>query len=618
MKIKNKLILFTSSILPIVAFTSLSSTNQLKEVSDNSLLQTSKNANYDEKWVSSIKESSESDNIKLFFNREASLAYQQAVLVAEYMLLDNLKNGSNSKDDILFFYNYDTYANNKWGAKEWENNWNQKLVEGGVKSSFKFVNNTNKLDSNFNTDYSQYPTTPLISDILNHYNKISQDYKFDLWIVDGGLKDLWNKNTDIETNYKFIKHINKIYVITDGNYQTYTFMGDVLNTYNQQYYQQLTVDQVETKFNQYRTDPDKTYIDDFKNYTLYDFIHDPNIFTFFHTEKYTDSPYYQKKLVNKAQLYNSYPMNYNYYGFVKENIAANYQQQFIDDYEKFFLIYGKNSLLDFIDINKNSYDPKKKNVIWLGDSLITDKTHVYPERQKEMQGMMKAWLKMFPKEEYNLIAKHHPRYSQTQQVELTRWTINSNDDSFISYFSNVPWEIFLSWNYKMEETNQSYTGFFNKKDETTFFGYQYTTTTIQTTAFFLKNVYDYTNEDLSKTLDSYNFPITETFDVVNRQSSFYQSREAFIEGNKEKIANIYDPFVESNTYPDYKTNQVTSSVFLKNNGISLDDNNNDLTLIITLSVLVPVVIISIGLLTYFLIKKKNSKKYRRLVIKKKR
>lgn len=106
-----------------------------------------------------------------------------------------------------------------------------------------------------------------------------------------------------------------------------------------------------------------------------------------------------------------------------------------------------------------------------------------------MQEIMQAWLKMFPENEYNIILNPHPRYTLDQSIELTKWLIQSDDDSRIIYAKYSPWEMFLSWNYRMQQANNSYTGIFSQNMQNSvdavFIGYQFTSTTIQTTVFLL-------------------------------------------------------------------------------------------------------------------------------------
>lgn len=547
------------------------------------------------------------------------------------MILDNQKS-TNQKDDILFFYDDRIYEGKEGKSKKWNiYDWENEYANKNQGWNFKVINNLNKLDSKYNAEniYNTFPNTTNLNDLISYYDEKfkdqNKDYKFDLWMSEISLVELWEHNL-VETNYNFIKHVNKIYLLTDGNYQTYSFVNDAVNRYNQDGYKQLTEQEVEDKFNAYRNDQTNAQLNDFKNYVLFDFIHDANIFTFFHIQPYTTSPYYANKLVNKnIKLYDTYYTSYNYYDFASNSLNPSWssdevKNKFISDYESFFRVNDKKSLVDFIDINKNAYDPKKKNIIWLGDSLVLNDSFIYPEKSKEVQSIMQSWLKLFPSNEYNFIAKHHPAYdSEEKQKWLTHWALNSNDDSRISYFSTVPWELLLTWNYKMQKTDKTYNGLFKEKNDTNFVGFQFTTTTIQSTAFFLVDNYGYTTNDLSTTLNSYYFPIPETFDVVTRTNSYAIDPKEQVEINKSKIAKIYDPFVEMKAYPDYKQNQVLGTDFIKQNydaNYSINPitptNDDSLTTIILLSVLVPIAVIGIIVATYFLVKHNRKKKFNQI------
>ena len=598
---------------------------------NNSYIKTNKQdttTKYDEMWTKSIKESSENESIKLFFTRDASLAYQQSVLVAEYMILDNLntsnaQNNSSKDDDILFFYNYTLYEQNKWNTKNWEDKYVNNSDRGG--SNFKIIDNTSKLDSSYNSNYMQYPDTNIVSDLLSYYQTQKKDnnFTFDIWIVDGALEDFWKNNSD---NYDFIKHINKIYILTDGNYQTYYFINNAKARWQSENYTQLTEEEIEAKFKSYKADTNDDQKNDFEKYTLYDFINDGNIFTFFHTHSYTESPYYA---IPNITLYKTYEINYNYYDFVQNNVQESDQNTFIQDYENFFLISEEKSLTDFFVRNGSSYDPKKKNVIWFGDSLVTDVSQIYPQKTDELQSIMQSWLKMFPSSEYNFILKPHPRYTIDQQVQLTKWLIKSDDDSNIIYFSTTPWEMVLSWNYKMQKANSStYKGMFSedmaKSSDNVFLWYQFTNTTIQTTAFFLADSYNYTIDDIEKTLNSYYFPLPETFDVVARTTSFSIEPKEQLEINKQKIKDIYQPFVEINAYPDYTKDQISATDFIRQNynsqysiNLNLKNKSSDglsTENIIIISVVVPIVVIALIATGAFVAKHQKYKKFKRIKI----
>ncbi|MDE5841442.1 MAG: hypothetical protein K2H11_00490 [Malacoplasma sp.] len=612
MKFK-KLLYIPLCSLPFLSLISLS-TQQANYSKIASKIQADNESKNTSKWNESFKESASNNNPKLIFSRDASLAYQQVVLLSEYLLLQN-QNG-NSNADVLLFYYWLYYENNVsnpessdfWSVKQFEDKWNQ--ISQGKDWFFKLVNNSNKLDDKTNFQYFNFPNEAFMDVILSYYP--DPNVQFDVWILDYSLTDIWQQNN----TYDLLKRTNKFYVLTDGNYQTSVFVNNALKRYKEPGYVQLSQQEIENKFANYKKDTNDSLKTDFQNYQLYDFINDEKMFTFFHTKEYTNSPYY--KLENNVSLYKTYDINYNYYDLAYSLFDnEDTSKTFMEDYEKFFNIYNVTNLENFILRNFDSYDPNKKNVIWLGDSLVLNEYNIYPERQKEVRNTFQSWLKLFPYDEYNWFVKHHTRYTEAQSIWLTEWIINSNDDSNIIYFKKVPWEIFISWDYKNKKVNSEYTSFFtdvSQKDVIYpyFVGFQYTTTVIQSTAFFLEDSYGYDNEIINQCFNPFYWPIPEYFDVVARQNLPLDYPNVQVEINKEKIAEIYDPYVENGFYPSYKNEQVTSTQFIKE--VYNQKYENDLVMpeamakIIAISVclvMIPLIIFFVGLI--YLKRKFNDK-----------
>ncbi|MDE7075272.1 MAG: hypothetical protein K2O21_01385, partial [Malacoplasma sp.] len=582
--------------LPFLSLISLSTqqTNHSKVISNQ--IQANSESKNTSMWEQSFKESASNNNPKLILSRDASLAYQQVILLSEYLLLQN-ENGK-SKADVLLFYYWLYYENNVnnpqssdyWSVKQFEDKWDS--ISQGKDWTFKLVNNSSKLNSSTDYNYFNFPDEDFMNVILSYYSDPS--IQFDVWILDYSLADIWQQ----DNTYDLLKRTNKFYVLTDGNYQTSTFVNNALKRYQEPDYKQLSQQEIESKFASYKKDTNDSLKSDFQSYSLYDFINDEKMFTFFHTKEYTNSSYYLDKLDNSnIELYKTYDINYNYYDlayslFDEEEISKT----FMDDYEKFFNIYNVSNLENFIFRNFESYDPNKKNIIWLGDSLVLNQSNIYPEREKEVRNTFQSWLKLFPYDEYNWFVKHHTRYTEDQSIWLTDWIIDSDDDSNIIYFKKVPWEIFISWDYKNKKVNSSYNSFFSNISEQNnnyprFIGYQYTTTVIQSTAFFLEDSYGYTNEIINDCFNPFYWPIPEYFDVVSRQNQPIEYPDVQVEINKNKIAEIYDPYVDNGAYPSYKNEQVTSSKFIQE--VYNPNYENNLVMPLAMSVVVG---ISIGLI----------------------
>lgn len=554
MKISKKMLMLplitTSLAIPTTLVVSCS-TNPNEETTEST------------KWIDSIKESSDNQYTKLFFNRHAALAYQQELLVADYMYYAKERTGN---DDLLWFFNYD-------GLQIWNN---QHLVDtwtsnDGNDYTFKLVSNASDIDSSFDKtiNYYQYPSTSIMENLLKKYDQSTD--KFDLWIVDAGLNDMWNfaKKEKSEAFYNFFKKINKIYVVTDGNLQTYSFVKWVQNKIQTTGYKQLSQNEIDDKFNSYRNDETNSKIDDFYNYDLYDFIHYQNMFTVFHTQEYTNSSYYQ--LNDGIELYKTYAIDYNYYKMGKTLLGDDNEKlsKFVNDYEVFFKLTDFKTINDFFWANVDSYDPKKNNLIWMGDSLIINDKNVYIEKTLEMRNVLKSYMDKFS--DYNFIAKFHPVYQEPHQVEYVEWLLGKEEAKKWVHYKQIPWELFLSWDYKQSQLDQNYQPFFSQnsndgeKSKTKIVGFQYTTTSIQTTAFFLSNTYNMSIDNINKTVDSADFPIPETFDVVTRTTSYSVDPVEQLEINKGKIKDIYEPFVLNNTFPHYEKYQVSATKYINDN-----------------------------------------------------
>lgn len=571
-----------------------------------------------DKWVQSIKESSDNPNtVKLFFNRHAALAYQTEMLVLGYMY--NAKNRTNN-DDLLWFFNdanLNDY-NNQYLVDNYEkNNTNDEYT-------FKLVNDASKLDSNYDSSikYAQYPDDKMIGYLLQKYSNTNT--MFDLWIVDASLSDMWNLNANINSKnfYNFFKRINKVYVLSDGNLQTNSFVYWVLDRINRTGYKQFNDANIKNGLDKIKADVNDVLLEKFYTYSIWDMIHYKEMFTVFHTQEYTNSSYY--KLNNGVKLYDTYPINYNYYQ-MGEMLFPNDKDElnkFNSDYEQFFNLTNLNNLNNFFWKNFENYDPNKKNLIWMGDSLVNNEKYWFKEKETEMKYILKSYMNKFPKSEYNYIVKFHPFYDEKKQTSYMNWLLG--DDSLWIHFKQVPWELFLSWDYKKQMTDENYIPFFSSTSndnvaKSKLIGFQYTTTVVQTTAFFLESVYNLPLDKVEKTVDSSDFCIPVTFDCVKRDEMFNVNINETIEKNKMSFSKIYDPFVLNNTYPSYSKKLVTATEYINKNydpsynplevlSKPTNNDNNDLTpLWISIGIILPLLAVSTVVTIVVLKKRKNNK-----------
>ena len=516
------------------------------------------------KWYETIEESADSENIQLFFNRNATMVFQQSMIATNYILLKN----PNAK--VVWLVNDSLIENNKWDFQYLL----KKYLNINNQTNFMIFSKLSDLNSTVSDDekYSDVPTEKMLGSLNDFFNTDSKN-QFDIWIPDFSLIDVWkNSNQQLRPSnfYKLIQNTNKVNVLTDGNYQTLTFVNDVLKRLNTNANRQFSQNEMEQKFNLYKNDWNLNMYSDFKKYDLFDWVHYEKMFTVFHTKSYTDSPYY--KYPDDKVLYKTHDIDYDYLSaantFFPLSDSSNSLKnaEFIKDYETFFKIQNFNSINDFVWKNIENYDPKKKNVIWMGDSLIREEQYKYPEKQYEINKIVEGYLVQFPPTEYNYFIKHHPSYDYEKQLEVTKYMFGDLIEPI--YMKEFPWELFLAWDHKQTLMNTSYQSFFVDEDDqlkSKLIGLQYTTTTIQTTAFYFENTYDYPAEDLNDFVGIKNFPIPMTFDIVNRQIMYELKPNKQYRTNAEKIKKIYDPFIELNVFPNLNEMTSTKDFFHKLN-----------------------------------------------------
>ncbi len=485
---------------------------------------------------------------------------------------------------------------------------------------------SNEPTGNKDDDYIFGPTSYQIDNFLKHYtDKHGKNVKFDLWVSDIVLEWLWREGiapTEPSSFYKLFKHINKINVVTDGNWQTLNLARLMIERLNQSNYTQLTDTEIENQFKLFQTDVDNSHYNTFKSHTLFDYIQYEKMFTIFHTKSYTNSPYY--KYPEGMKMYFAHTIDYDYVSMANKffpNDKTKYDQ-FVLDFETFFKMQNNKSISDFVWKNIEKYDPKKKNIIWMGDSLISEDRYKYKEKEDEINKIVEIYTKEFPQSEYNYFIKHHPSLTREYQQNLTKYMFKDYVDPI--YMDVFPWELFLSWDHKMQSnaksTNVEYQPFFsstsnnNENPQTKLVGIQYTTTTIQTTAFYLSTTYGMSIDNINKSVGVGDWPIPMTFDIVERTTQPPIDLNQQLQINISKIKNIYDPFVELNAFPNLDSNMISTDEYVKKygniNNDSTNSNNSSQTsnTHIIIIVVITLVVVSIAIATAIIILKKKKAK----------
>ena len=526
----------------------------------------------DSKWIESIKETQSNNTIKLIFTRNASLVYQQSTLVVNYLLEENNYSNKEMKNEIALFIDNDVHQDHdKFNFTNYT-----KLSNDYENTQFLLISNQNHFPNvTTNEEYRVFPSTSMLNTIFDFYKKkYGNNVMFDIWIPDLSLISVWGKYNSSKEWFNILQHTNHIYLTSDGNAQTFKFVESYISWLNRQDKNTEILNyRTLTKLNNiYDKSDNNPAFKAYSNSVLWDFLR-TNLFTIFHITRYIDSPYYKTSL---EKMYPAYTFNYDYFDLSNKLFDKNStdkRNKFINNYEVFFKVENA-TINEFIYKGYENYDPNKKNIIWMGDSLIREASHVNEKRTEEIQKTFLGIAKNYPVEEYNYFFKHHPYYTAKQQEEMTNFITKKSENIKPIYLDNFPWEMFLSWDRKEQsKSKQGYTPFFsstsNNDDipQTQLIGIQYTSTTILSTYLFLKQNYNLTEEQAYKSINYNNFPVPGTFDIIYRGLPSINLYEEQIEINKERTKNVYNPFLEIGYIKNFYQDQLTTKEFLRINNI---------------------------------------------------
>ncbi len=595
-----------------LSFVTLHLNNKIENVIENKVLSQEDSDNKFDQWINSIKSSSLNNNIQLFITRDVSLIYQQALIATNYMLINNKINGNQNVNKYYWLVNEKDYDTNKWNFNYYRDNYN----------NLKIITNTYDLNHAINHPYDNWLDSTMIFELINYFKMIfNGTFKIDLWISDINIEELWNGSNDNSNSlafYEMLKYTDKINVISDGNYQTKYFALNFVDRINSLKNQLSKID-ANKKINDYKNDINNSLYNEFKSTSIYDFLLDNSYINIFNIASYYNSPYY--KLISGYNFYQVYEYQYDYYSMANllfdKNNEAEYFNDFVSLYERFFNWSNINSFEDLILENKDLYDRNKKNVIYIGDSLITDESEFYPQRKEELNKITEAMLKKYNPKEYNWIFKNHPRYTLEVQKYLNSFMFNNNFKPI--YLKNFPWEMFLSWDNKKQKEDSNYQPFFgnsvnlSENTKTILTGLQYSSTVIETTWFFLKNVYNLDDFSAYNSINANNFPIAATFDIIRPTKIYnFNPNQNYLK-NYQGIVDIHEPFYQLHNFYDYKNDLMDSKTYINNQGIdySYPTKSNPTILfaivgtIVFIGIIIIVVVIFIKI--YVNKKKKNTK-----------
>ncbi|MDE7099818.1 MAG: hypothetical protein K2N99_01175, partial [Malacoplasma sp.] len=653
-----KKLFLSSSVLAACSICSLASLNNnnnnnsnltynyITKNADSSSTTTTIDFNSDQKWIDDIKEAATATkndgNIQIFFTRNASLLYQQS-LVSLLYLLDNTSTSSSDTTDtdnsgneikqIAYFVDDAVYqAKNRFNFDTIKNN--EKTL---------FVSKTSDIPTNSDetqtpTDdipYSTVPTSNQIDLTYNYYKSaLESGKKIDIWAADLTVNSLFSGSDAKNGFVKLLPYINKIYILSDGNAQTANFIDAYVKRRKEHYISDEEAKNIWSQL-QDTNKSEEERLDILSNSTLYDFLRLEEYMNIFHILEYTQSPYWN---LSADEIYRAYAFNIDYYKMsnsLYEESQETEKQNYLTNYEKFFLLSDTN-LQSFVESGFDNYDPNKKNIVWMGDNLWTennDYTRISTNNNmiKEVQNFFLILTKKYPANEYNYFFKHHPAFSLDVQIEFTSLITGLTDINPIT-FGGFGWELFLAWDgYHQVNNTDNYVPFFSKSSnknesgnqdfvpQTQLVGTLYTSSTILTTYSYIRTTYNLTDSEAYLSVDQANFPIVGTYGIWGKGIKSNGSYSQTVARNKEFIDKIYLPYVEMNNKVDgveilkdyYNTQEDTKKLFITNGlespGVTFDDEvDNTWMLIIFPTFAIVFIAISVAIV-YSLVRNKKNK-----------
>lgn len=332
--------------------------------------------------------------------------------------------------------------------------------------------------------------------------------------------------------------------------------------------------------------------------------------------------YDSRYIVNLNNLYNitSYDLNFfNYNGLFRDSTIAN---EFTNIQSNMFS-NNIHNLSDIFVSGYSKYDPNKKNAIFLGSSLfiptqdgeVTRLEHLENIRI-EIQNQFNKFLKEFPEKEYNIIFKLHPRYKSTNALKYVEIITNKQIMNPIIVNPSIPFEMLLSNDFASYKNNTGTNFIFKGKtkedaiNNTKYFGFQATTSSIHTTRLFYAQSFNMSSNDIGNLITFHNFPIPTLFDIVYSETTNNSDRK-YYNTNVQQLNDIYKYYNPSVLYnnPSYKQYDLFKINDLIPMGLSKDNEDkkeDNSTLWIIVGVVSSVIIILIAIfITLFVLWKKN-------------
>ncbi len=508
-----------------------------------------------------IKDSCNNGIPTIGFIRNASLISQQAFYIGLINYYNNY-NESSLLDSTYWFGWNELWSQNKINFDVLINN---NIIDGNFEFSYEFEpKNFNIFKSNDMYSDNEFNTDKIIEYFSLILKKNNVD-KFDFVTDEIHFLKMF-KNFD-QNFFNFIfKHANRILIMSDGanhTNDTVPYLSNILRNHKP-ISREETINMLDEFISGKRTNLSKEDILNLLLLKNYEQINPNSQFNFIQFINY-DANIFNTLNLKDSVRWNESAFSTNFITY--QDIITNSENK--EKYLKIFtsLFLDIDVSLENIFVNGVSeYDPSKKNAIFIGSSLFKpisgevtpdnfSRLENMPDVLNEVQTTFLKFLKKYPPDKYNIIFKLHPVFSNKDDVEhlaainYVKQISNNMISNPIIVNSSIPLESWIAFDYYNYFANNKETPsilFKSSEPETwtTFFGFQATSTTIQTTRIFYQTAFNIDKYRVSELIPFYNFPIPKLFPVVKRLDSNNSSYNYEFE-NIQQIRKIYDPYCPS-------------------------------------------------------------------------
>ncbi|MDE5599413.1 MAG: hypothetical protein K2I49_00580, partial [Ureaplasma sp.] len=526
--------------------------SELKTFKEYNLIQ-------DQKYFFNLLQDMSTNGIPTFgILRNASLILQQAF----YISLVNYFNNSNFENDRTFVYGTSVL----WSEKRFNQDI---LIDKGVWNG--------KMDENMET-YEKFNLFQNNS-IYNNYEVMIQSFEKILSKTSDKNFDFFHDEIEFINNliwfkpdyfnYLF-KKANRIVILCDGSYHANDFIPNIESILNnhkttrtREETIQLLKDLREGKIESLTKD-DVLDVLLLKNYET---TKENSNFNFVSLVSY-DANIFNASSLNNNKQYNESAFSTNFVDYKNYINVDENKQKYLDVYSKLFI--SSNLTKEEIFINGvDNYDPKKKNAIFIGSGLFRplsgtisetnfSRLTSIPKVLNEIQNTFKSFLEKYNPNEYNIIFKLHPIFSNVNDpnnlaaINYVKLISNNLITDPIIVSSSIPLETWISLDYNNFLNNQDDSIIFRQsndvlaKEWTIFFGLQATSTTVHTTRLFYQTSFNLNKNEVAELIPFSNFPIGKSYSISHYMTE--DTKKDYTKENEQSIANIYKVFCPSITY----------------------------------------------------------------------